>query len=73
MPFNRKGISPSDMMAMRKLFDVNGWDRRQHAFHYNPQDDVWHLYRVTGLLSESNGAKVTRVAVYDSMEGWTAV
>ena len=72
-PMERQGISPSDMMAMRTIFDAAGVDRRQHAFHYNPQDDVWHLYRVVGLLSESQTARVTRMAEYDPVNGWVTV
>ena len=72
-PFDRQGVAPSDMMAMRELFDANGWNRNQHAFHYAPASDRWELFRVVGLAAESNSANVTRVAFYDLINGWVAI
>ena len=57
---------------MRVHFDDAGWPRNQHAFHYAPASDRWELFRIIGLVAESQTAKVTRVLVYDMADGWVA-
>ena len=58
---HRTGISPTDLVEMRRIFDEHlptAILRKAHAFHWNNTTKEWELYRIPNI--EGTGDRIAR-------------
>jgi len=63
MPDFRQGITQTDIMTLRRIFQANGDPEPRIFWRYKPADDTWEAYYLAGALP-------ARVAARDENGEW---